>query len=97
MPAAASAAAGEPDDEALPPITFTVMRLVATTYAADIDSEQASLVATGLRSRPAPDKLEEARVLRKIAELIDRLEADPVILARLGCRPATDRKGARGG
>lgn len=84
------------EPEALPPITFAVMKLVAINYAADIEDHQDRLVADGLRRRPAPDKLEEARVLRKIGELIDRVRADPQILKRLGCRPAVGSKGETG-
>lgn len=85
-----------PEPDALPPITFAVMRLVVTTLAADTEDEQDRLVRFGLRRRPAPDKLEEARVLRKIGELIDRVRADPQILERLGCRPAGGSRGETG-
>lgn len=73
----------------LPPITLGVMQLVVTDIAADIEDGEARMAVT-LRKRPDPAKLEQARVLRKIAELVDRLKANPAALVALGLKPASE-------
>jgi len=54
--------------------------------AEDIEAEQARLVRWKLRAAADPVKAEQARVLHKTAELIDRLGRSPEALAQLGFR-----------
>lgn len=69
---------------ALPPVTLTTMRLVCTTIASDIEDEQLGLVARGLRRAVDPARAEEARVLRKIDELLGRLKGNEKAMELLG-------------
>lgn len=76
----------------LPPVTLSLMRQVLTHLALDIEDHQARLVEQGLRGEPSWEKLEQARVLHKTAELLDRVGADKQVMAQLGFKAVSTVK-----
>lgn len=70
-----------------PPITLGLMQTVATVLAEDIEDEQRRMSGIFCQ-QPHDIKMEYARVLRRMAELIDKLRANKVALEALGLKPA---------
>lgn len=73
-----------------PPVTLALVHLVLLDLAAEIEAEQHRYVAWGLRRAPDWAQMERVRVLRRAADLVERLRADPRTMAALGFRRRAD-------
>lgn len=80
-----AAGAAHPDckDKADPPIRLTEMIAVAYGQARDIVGSQKACIAAEFRTTPFMPELRKAAVQVAIAETLERIKADEVIMGRL--------------
>jgi hypothetical protein len=86
-------AAAEPPAAPPPPITLDAMARVLDDTAADIEGMQRALAAAGPPFRALAERDHQARVLRKVAELVERLRASAEARRLLGFRTRSGRDG----
>ncbi|MFL9828873.1 hypothetical protein [Rhodoplanes sp. SY1] len=77
----------------LPPITLALMRTVVRNRALDIEDAEARDVRDGLKAAPVGIRMEEARVLHKLDDLLGRLQDSPAALSALGFNRAARAPG----